>query len=466
MIQFWRQAAKQPFFLKPNGLIYFLTLIILIFALSCKNTESDLGLNLRPDKGEFYSAITDTFTVNAFTVKSDSIKTDSLSTNILGAMNDPEFGISTAGVASQLTITQVNLSFGKTPKIDSVILYLRWDKDYYYGNLNTPQAMSVYYANEDIEDAKKYFSNYKIKLGAEIGTWNGSFNLKDSVNLRIGKTTLKKAPGLKIKLFNKVGEDLAGADSSIFSSVASFKTFLKGIVLIPQKSGIAIGQGAIAGVDFFTGNSQLIVHYNDSMQHSFVFNNNCENFNIYDKFHTNSKLINQLANPGKHYNTTYVQSMGGCKTKIEIPHLLNLVKNISNERLIVNEAALVFTPQNGSVSSAYSLPYRLNLFQPGKLNQDTTIIDFIDYLNPQLGIYSIYGGVYNPLSGDYTIRFTRQLQYMLDQYVINGQNLNRGFFVTIPSDKPITPTRLILDNTRLPNYKALKFRVTYSKIKK
>ena len=466
MIQFWRQAAKQLFFFKSIGLINSLTLIILLFASSCKNTESDLGLNLRPEKGEFYSAETDTFTVKAFTVKSDSIKTDSLSTNILGAMNDPELGISTASVASQLTINQINLSFGKSPKIDSVILYLRWDKDYYYGNINSPQSMNVYYANEDIEDAKKYYSNYKVKLGAEIGTWNGSFNLKDSVNLRIGKTTFKKAPGLKIKLFNKVGEDLANADSSVYSTVASFKTFLKGIVIVPQKSGISSGQGAIAGVDFFTGNSQLIVHYNDSMQHSFVFNNNCENFNIYDKLHTNSNLLNQLASPGKHYNTTYIQSMGGCKTKIEIPHLLNLVKNISNERVIINEAALVLTPLNGYVSSSYSLPYRLNLFQPGKLNQDTTIIDFIDYLNPQIGIYSIYGGVYNSLTGEYTIRFTRQLQYMLDQYIINGQNLNRGFFVTIPSDKPITPTRLILDNTRLPNYKALKFRVTYSKIKK
>lgn len=72
-------------------------------------------------------------------------------------------------------------------------------------------------------------------MGAEIGTWNGSFNLKDSVNLRIGKTTFKKAPGLKIKLFNKVGEDLANADSSVYSTVASFKTFLKGIVIVPQK---------------------------------------------------------------------------------------------------------------------------------------------------------------------------------------------------------------------------------------
>ena len=155
MIQFWRQAAKQLFFFKSIGLINSLTLIILLFASSCKNTESDLGLNLRPDKGEFYSAETDTFTVKAFTVKSDSIKTDSLSTNILGAMNDPELGISTASVASQLTINQINLSFGKSPKIDSVILYLRWDKDYYYGNINSPQSMNVYYANEDIEDAKK-----------------------------------------------------------------------------------------------------------------------------------------------------------------------------------------------------------------------------------------------------------------------------------------------------------------------
>ena len=184
---------------------------------------------------------------------------------------------------------------------------------------------------------------------------------------------------------------------------------------------------------------------------------------MYDVQHTNPDLLNQLANPGKHYNKTYVQTMGGCKTKIEIPYILNLVPAAKNERIIINEAALVLTPKNGSFSTSYTLPARLYLFQPDKDNkQNSAIIDFIDYLDPKLSIFSLYGGGYNSLTGEYTIRFTRHLQYLLDQ---NDKNLNRGFYVTIPSDKPITPTRLVLDNTRLPNYKALKLRITYSKIK-
>lgn len=466
MIQYWQPATNRLLLFKSKDLTFFYIFILCLFATSCKNTESDLGLNLRPDKGEFYSAETDTFTVNAYTVKEDSIKTDSLSTNILGAMNDPEFGVSTAGVASQLTISQIDVSFGASPKIDSVILYLRWDKDYYYGNLNSTQSMNIYYMNESIEDAKKYFSNYKPSMGAEIGVWNGTFNLKDSVNLKQGSKIIKKAPGLKIKLYKKVGEDLANAAPSVYSSVTAFKDFLKGIILVPQKGGLASGQGAIAGVDFFTGNSQLIVHYNDTMQHAFIFNNNCENYNIYDKNHTNPDLLNQLANPGKHYDKTYVQSMGGCKTKIEIPYLLNLVNNTTNERVVINEAALVLTPQNGTVSTTYNLPVRLYLFQPDKdTKENSPILDFIDFIDPKIGAFSLYGGVYNSLTGEYTIRFTRHLQYLLDQYKLSGENFNRGFYVTIPSDKPITPTRLILNNTRLPNYKALKFRVTYSKIK-
>ncbi len=467
MTQYWQSKINQRLIFRPIGLLYFVIFFSGISIISCKNTDSDLGLNLRPDKGELYSAETDTFTVNAFTVREDSLKTDSLSTNILGAMVDPDFGMSTAGVASQLTITQIDLNFGTAPKVDSAMLYIRWDKDYFYGNLNSNQSMTIYYLKDSISSGLKYYSDISPLLGEEIGVWNGSFNLKDSVTIKEKGLSVKKAPGLLIKLNKKVGEDFAKASPSVYGSVSAFKTFVKGIVFVPQSSGLASGQGAIAGVDFFTGNSQLVVHYNDTSQHSFVFNNNCENYNMYNTAHTNPDLLTQFANPSKHYNTTYIQSMGGCKTKIEIPYILNLCNSaLPNERIIINEAAFVLTPQNGSISSSYGLPFRLYLLQPDittKLN--SPILDFIDFVDPKLGTYSIYGGGYNSLTNEYTIRFTRHLQHLLDQFKINGTNLNRGFFVTIPSDKPITPTRVILNNTRMPNYKALKFRVTYSKIK-
>ena len=466
MIQCWLPTTKQFSNCKSSGLTLYLAFSLLIFAVSCKNSESDLGLNLRADNGEIYSAETDTFTVNAFTVREDSIKTDSLSTNILGALYDPLFGISTSGVATQLAITQVDLSFGATPSVDSVLLYIRFDPGKTYGNLNSTQNMKVYYLNEKIEEGNKYFSNHKAVLGDEIGSWSGKYNTTDSVLLSEDSKVVKKAPGLLIKLYLKPGQDLANANPSVYASVSTFKDFMKGIVLVPQKGGLGSGQGAISAIDLFTGSSKMIVYFNKSLQHTFVMNTGCQNYNLYDITHTNPDIINQLGNPGKHYTTTYVQSMGGCKTKIEIPHILNLVKGLTNERVIINEAALIITPLNGSVSTNYTLPGRLNLFQPNAdNNQNAAILDFLDYLDPNFGQYSIYGGSYNSLSGDYTIRFTRHLQNVLDKYITTQENLNRGFYVTIPSDQPITPTRLVLDNTRLPNYKALKFRITYSKIK-
>jgi hypothetical protein len=468
MTQFWLLATKTKPFFKSKGLIYSFLLTSSLFMASCRNTESDLGLNLRADKGEIYAAETDTFTVNAFTVREDSLETSSLSTSLLGAMNDPDFGISTAILATQISITQKDISFGPTPKLDSAILYIAFDKKYSYGNLNSTQYMNVYYLNEVLDINKKYFSNYQATLGTEIGVWNGKFSLTDSVSFREGNKIVKKAPGIKIKLNKKVATDLANADPSVYSSIESFKAFLKGIVLIPQKGGIASGQGGIASVDIRSGNSKLIIHYNDTSQQSFVLNDNCVHFNNYSKKDLNSDLISQLAKPGTHQNTSYVQSMAGCKTRIEIPHLLNLAKNLNNERIIINEAALVFTPKNGSISSEYPLPLRLNLLQPKNAANDQysdLIQDFLDYINPQIGVRSGYGGTYNSLTGEYTIRFTRHLQSVVNKYFETGENLNRGFYVTIPSDSPMTPSRLILNNTRLPNYKALKLRLTYTKVK-
>lgn len=443
--------------------LFFFTILLTVF--SCKNTESDLGLDLMPDKGEFYSSQTDTFTINAFTVKDDSIKTDSLSSNIIGSINDQFFGKSSASVVSQLTITQTGISFGTSPKVDSAILYIRWDKNYYYGNLKSQQSIKVYENNEKIEESKKYYSNYNVTLGNSMGEWTGSFNHTDSIKLQYEQQKIKVAPGLIIKLNKQVGEKFANASSTVYSSVESFMDFFKGIIIKSEYTGLNIGEGGIAAIDMFTGQSQLIVYYNDSLQHNFELNNNCSNYNLYNYQHTNSDLLNQIANPSKNYNTTYIQSMGSCKTKIEIPHLLNLVKDLKNERIVINEAAFVLTPQNGTITTNFTLPSRLNLFQPDKNNKDSAIIDFLDYINPNTSLISKYGGLYNTLSGDYTIRFTRQLQYIYDQYILNNKNYNKGFFVKIPADVPITPTRIVLDNTRNNNYKSLKLRLTYTKIK-
>lgn len=464
MIQCWPPAIKHRFLFRSHCYHFLFPVVICMVAYSCRNSETDLGLNLRPDKGEFYSAESDTFTVLAYTVAEDSIKTDSLSTNLLGAMHDPEFGLSLSGIASEITITQSGLDFGVSPKVDSVLLYMRWDKSYQYGNTKSKQRLKLYTVNEKIEDAKSYYSNYKVALGTEIGNWTGTYNLNDSVSLKTGKTLSKKGPGLLIKLNKSFGESMAMADA--YGSVEKFKEFLKGIAFLPQEAGLLPGEGSIIAADFFTGASQIVVYYNDTLNRQFFFNTSCENFNTYSVKHSNADLANQLSKPKQHYNKSYIQSLGGCKTKIEIPHLLNLVKNISGERIIINEAALVLTPYNGSVNSHYGLPVRLNLFQPElNTNQNKLIIDLLDYLDPVYGGYALYGGSYNSLTGSYTIRFTRHLQNVLDTYLISGENLNRGLFVTIPSDRPITPSRLILDNTRQANYKALKFRISYSKVK-
>ena len=63
MIRCWRLVTNPILRFKSKGLVFYI-ILLLLFVASCKNSESDLGLNLRADKGEFYSAETDTFTVN------------------------------------------------------------------------------------------------------------------------------------------------------------------------------------------------------------------------------------------------------------------------------------------------------------------------------------------------------------------------------------------------------------------
>jgi hypothetical protein len=72
--------------------------------------------------------------------------------------------------------------------------------------------------------------------------------------------------------------------------------------------------------------------------------------------------------------------------------------------------------------------------------------------------YTNYGGLYDATTGSVTFHFNRHLQNILDQYLITGQDLNKGFFLTIPSDFPITPGRFYMDNTKT------KVKIIYTKL--
>jgi hypothetical protein len=433
---------------------------------SCKEDDTYLGEGIIPDNAYLNSFQTDTFTVTTFTIPEDSIKTDSLSLALIGAMNDPEFGTSEIGLGFQILLPEINLEFGPTPTLDSVILMLKIDPDVEgYGNLESNLDLTIHTLDEAIEGGNAYYSNYSPQLLNEIANWSGSIHPEDTVYYEENDQLVQEVGVIRIPLSFDFGNSLINAPAGTYGSNIAFLNYLNGLFIQGSASGKSIGEGGAVPIDLPHVNSKLSIYYNGGERKDLIMTTESEKFQTYTLDNRPGSLDMQLNNPNQHYTTTFVQSMGGVKTKIEIPNLIDLVKD---GPVIINEARLVLRPDPASLTEDYPAPARLLLFQPDPDDGSNAFtIDLLDLFfprSPQWAGNSNYGGVYDDAANTYTFRFNQHLQQILDDYLETGIDNNRGFYVTIPSDVPITPSRLILDNGSSPNDQKLEVKIIYTKL--
>jgi len=442
-----------------------LLILLVLFTFSCKKKDSDLGLNLRDDQGLIDAIVVDTMAVVAYTIEEDSVRTDSLISNILGAINDPVFGTSVATINTTFRLDELGFDFGTSPQFDSLVLSMvYYDTEKFYGDTNSTIKLNIYKLGEKIDPALKYYSNSDFAKGDLVGTWEGSFAPADSVFYVEEGDTVHALPQLRIKLSDVFGQSFVDNAPSIFVSQEDFENFFSGFAIVPDPSSLASGQGAIAPFYLNSVHSNLTLYYNDTLYKDFSINGNSERVNTYQLANWSSDIQAQLLNPGVDYDKLYVQPMGGLKVKIDLPNIYDLVKN--GDRIMINEAKITFNVDPGSESDALFAPDRLLLLQPsaddGSNIPITDLWDVVLPPHPDWDGHTNYGG--GRTDDSYTFHFNRHLQQLLDDYLIKGEDNNRGFYIIVPSDQPITPARLILDNSGAGKDKKIQLKITYTKL--
>ena len=448
----------------------FLPLFVLLTILSCKKEITNIGVNLRPDNGAINGIKADISNIIARSIPEDSLRTDTLSTNILGVLNDPVFGQSSASLICQPILPADNPNF-TSAVLDSITLKLKFKRSQIvdgveqilvYGDLNDAIEIDVYKVDEELFPGNRYYSNSNITLGDQIGTFSGRFFFYDSVEVKQDGDTFMSGPELFIKLDNSFGNELLSQASSVFSSNDNFLDYLKGIALVPRLNQ-PVGEGVIAGIDASNAESALTVYYNGTESFDFIFNSNSERIGLYNTDNQTTAITSQHASSG-HFNTTYVQAMGGSKVKIDIPGLDSIIEK--GELVVINEAKLTVTLQSGSVDGFHKAPSRLLMLIPDPTTgSNFPIIDFIDQISPPDGSwigYTNYGGSYESSIGGYEFHFNRHLQSLIEEYNKTGINNFDGFYILVPSDFPITPSRAVLNTD--PNSGGIQVSVTYTKL--
>jgi len=428
--------------IKSKGL---LPLFFLLVFWGCKKETTDIGVDILGD-GNLNSIevlITD---ISARSVRDDSSRTDNLSSNTLGVVNDPIFGLSKSCLIVQPRLTQFGTD--DTPKsIDSVKLILKYDYEQNvlgnnnilkYGDINSVLVMDIYKLNEDLVDTVKYYSTFKPELGDIVGTFTGSFNFSDSTSL-------------EIMLNNSFGQEMLDWNSDIYKDEAKFLKTLKGLVIVPRNNTLS-GEGAIVCVEAGLNSSKLQLFYNDSLTKTIPVGSSSRRINYYET-QPSVNLTNQF-NSTNNFRTTYAQSFGGAKIKVDLVGLDSVIK--LGEKVVINEAKITFLLDQISITDEFKAPSRMFLVVPDTLNSKYSmpIIDLTTTSN--------YGGDYNPVIKGYEFHFNRYLQQLVKEYAKTGKNNFNGFYLSIPSDYPVTPYRGVFKTDK--DAGDIKVSITFTKL--
>ncbi|SKB70516.1 DUF4270 domain-containing protein [Daejeonella lutea] len=395
-----------------------LTLLISLFILSaCQNTDS-IGLDVDPSTG-ISGTFIDTVTVRSSTVREDSILTNTLTQYPLGYFNDPIFGKTAANIALSLTMVNSNTTFGTAPVLDSAVLVLHYG-DEFYGDSTSKFQIEVRQLADQLNKSKAYYNNSIFNVNsAVIGSKLVTIRRRDSVKVNeiiTGKPDVikTKAPQIRIPLSPSfINSNFINAAPANFSTQALFMKFIKGLHLKVNEAQSS-GPGGIAFLNL-TDSSRLDVYYKntngtaiDTTLLSFPILNGSEpvaaNF-THD--YTGTPVQTQLNNPTTQYDVTYVQGLGGLRTKIRFPNLDKL-KALGN--ITINKAELVVTVVDGTDN--YKPSPRLLLYTTDIASQRQFIPDF--GTNPLVGLTDFdFGGFYDTTNKRYKFVVTTFLQDIL-----------------------------------------------------
>ena len=394
---------------KPSCILMLICLFL--FHSGCK--QPDLGLEVQNPSDAVNLIRKNDFLVNTSIEREDSVKTDELSLNLLGAYNDPFLGSMRAGFYTQLRPTVSNIDFGDGFVVDSLVLVLPYRG--YYGDLTKLsglQKFSVFRVTEDLTLASNYYSNDTLSIEpTPIGETGFIIPLLLDSSSVSGK---KEAPQLRITLQNSLAQEIRDNSTSLNDGDA-FVQFFKGIYVTSQTRNSSQGEGAIldfsltsgARIDLFYKNSS-----NDSLRVSFAVNENCARFTRFN--HTYSNHIETLiSNPTLTGEETYVQTMAGLRTRIDLPDLKSWQ---AGRNILVNEAR-IFAPVNIEKTGIYTPNPLLNLITKGADGTLQTTPDLI------IGD-SWAGGYYDAVKNEYVFNVSRYIQGIL-----NNLLEDRGLFI-------------------------------------
>jgi len=388
--------------IKKVGLIIGLFVVLI----GCDEKPKEIGLDLVDDQKLFVGWDTNNV-VTGWSLLEDSVLT-SLSTkpyDLLGSYYNPVYGISTAGFYTHIRIPTNSPDFGNEPQADSVFLTLVYTG--YYGNKDTEQSVYVHQVDSAFYKDSLYYSNQTVAINPDI---LGSLTFVPNPNDSVLIDSVPYPAELRIPLDNDFGDMILTADAENLVDNDAFLNFVKGIH-VTADDVYAPGEGAILYFDLKNTRSNITIHYHtDTLQeqaYSLVINQNSARFNNYAHNYevSSDPLFKQQVLEGDSLlgtNKLYLQSMGGVKTNLYFPGLLEW---LDGKKIAVNQAKLILPIAPSAI--AEKPPVMLSMFQ---YDEEGMISELEDNAQSDQGYF---GGAYNESKQEYFFRITFYVQSLL-----------------------------------------------------
>ena len=425
-----------------------------IFIVSCQKENTNLGLNIQPPNDKLNVVYTDTTTVVAYSQLVDSVRTDETTYSLLGSIQDPVFGKSTASFCTEFVLSKTSYSFGDNPVADSLILSLCYYS--YYGDTLSPLTVKVYEMAQHIYPDSAYYSNQPIDVKETLLAQKTFIpDYRDSVV--VGTDTL--VPHLRLNLgqfTNELIDKLLYAPEDSMSTNASFQNYFYGLYATVEPVN---GGGQVIYFNLLNNISRMMLYYHndtkDSLGFGYSITSGCGRFGHFDHDYSMADATFKAqvldGDTALGAQSCYVQALAGVKTFIRFPNIRNYY---DDGPIAVNEARLfMYDSETDPVLSPASA---LVLVE----KTDTTgAYDFLPDMNQGT---DYFGGYYSEDDNGYWFRITISVQnlmrstdpdYGLELYLSGGAvNAQRSILTGTAPQAPASPDnrmKLVLTYTKL-----------------
>ena len=442
--------------------ILFLCLTV-IFSCKKKDDDSVLGLDVQPEEDLVGVQITDTVSLRMFTQKVDSVKSYNDQYKYLGSNLDPIFGRTDASIYTNFSIANnlTNLTFGSNPILDSAEIVIRF-LGQSIGDTTTALNYDVYLLDEKLINGTSYYSSNQVVTGTKVSSITGKIKTRGS-NLC-----------LVFPLDANFANEILKTNANLVNNT-SFQNAYKGFYITTKASPLTSpGNGAIRRFDLDDNISGVNLYYHDgnslavaTQTAQFTFRGidavrfnqikhdyNSAEFNLKEQLTSTEEVAISNGN-----SNIYVNSFGGTRAKIYLPHL----KNFSDSQLVsISRAELIV-----KIDETKS-PYNPNYGYPSSLaliaaNADGTTEELV-YDQLETTDFVKYGGNYDATNKQYVFNIARHVQKIIARNISNY-----GFYLVnaIPNKSYVIRrdnqySRVVLGGKNNVSCKAI-FKITYVK---